>query len=73
MNQSRFVYHFAPGDVNESGAGLHVLGIEPANCYVEGRAAERARGSLQYLEPGESRRYDLALDVSAAGPQGMNQ
>ena len=45
------------------GAGLHVLGIEPANCHVEGRAAERAKGSLQMLEPGESRHYDLVLEV----------
>jgi hypothetical protein len=49
------------------GAGLHVLGIEPANCYVEGRAAERASGTLQILEPGESRYYDLVLEV-APGP-----
>jgi hypothetical protein len=46
-----------------SGAGLHVLGIEPANCLVEGRAAERQRGRLVFLEPGESRTYDLALEV----------
>jgi hypothetical protein len=52
------------------GAGLHVLGIEPANCYVEGRAVERARGTLQMLEPGEARHYDLALEVlpGAAAP-----
>ncbi|MGD2079021.1 MAG: aldose 1-epimerase family protein, partial [Chloroflexota bacterium] len=49
------------------GAGLHVLGVEPANCYVEGRAAERARGTLQMLKPGESRHYDLVLEI-AAGP-----
>ena len=52
------------------GAGVHVLGIEPANCYVEGRAAERESGSLQMLEPGESRSYDLALDI-AAGPEAL--
>jgi hypothetical protein len=45
------------------GAGTHVLGIEPANCYVEGRAAERARGTLVTLEPGESRTYELRLEV----------
>lgn len=45
------------------GAGTHVLGIEPANCRVEGRAAERARGSLVTLEPGESRTYQLWLKV----------
>ena len=45
------------------GAGVHVLGIEPANCYVEGRASERAGGTLVTLEPGETRRYELALEV----------
>lgn len=47
------------------GAGVHVLGIEPANCYVEGRAAERARGTLTMLEPGELRTYKLAIEVTA--------
>jgi hypothetical protein len=46
------------------GAGVHVLGIEPANCYVEGRAAERARGTLAMLEPGESRTYELVIEVT---------
>ncbi len=46
-----------------SGAGVHVLGIEPANCYVEGRADERARGTLVILEPGETREYELAFEV----------
>jgi hypothetical protein len=45
------------------GAGAHVLGIEPANCYVEGRAAERRRGTLVTLEPGETRTYHLELEV----------
>ena len=47
------------------GAGEHVLGIEPANCYVEGRAVERQRGTLVYLEPGESKNYALELEVFA--------
>lgn len=45
------------------GAGEHVLGIEPANCNVRGRAATRAEGSLVMLEPGESQRFELRLDV----------
>jgi galactose mutarotase-like enzyme len=45
--------------------GTHVLGIEPANCHVEGRAAERARGSLVVLSPGESLRYHLQLTVTS--------
>ena len=47
------------------GAGVHVLGIEPANCYVEGRAVERARGTLEMLEPGASRTYQLTLEVES--------
>ncbi|MDI9549283.1 MAG: aldose 1-epimerase family protein [Chloroflexota bacterium] len=45
------------------GAGEHVLGIEPANCNVRGRAASRADGSLVTLEPGQSQRFELQLDV----------
>ena len=46
-------------------AGVYVLGVEPANCHVEGRAAERRRGTLVTLEPGESVSYDLELRVTA--------
>jgi len=45
------------------GLGVHVLGITPSNCYVEGREAERARGTLMTLEPGETREYELAFEV----------
>lgn len=41
--------------------GTYVLGLEPANCWVEGRAADRARGILRFLEPGEQ--VELALDM----------
>jgi hypothetical protein len=36
-------------------AGIYVLGLEPANCSVLGRAADRAAGRLPLLEPGETR------------------
>ncbi|AZN39742.1 aldose 1-epimerase family protein [Paenibacillus albus] len=45
------------------GAGLHALGIEPANCGVEGMETERKRGTLVMLEPGESREYELDLTI----------
>lgn len=48
------------------GAGTHVLGIEPANCYVEGRSKERDSGTLVTLEPGEIRRYELTIEVAAS-------
>jgi hypothetical protein len=56
-NLPRFVQWRMPGE------GTHVLGIEPANCHVGGRAAERTRGSLVTLEPGEQRDYFLRLQV----------
>jgi hypothetical protein len=46
------------------GEGTHVLGIEPANCHVEGRAAERERGTLVLLAPGQTIEYNLELLIS---------
>ncbi len=48
----------------------YVVGFEPANCLVEGRAAERARGTLRELEPGETAEFELSLGV-ATGPYRM--
>ncbi|MDF2724144.1 MAG: hypothetical protein K0Q59_3819 [Paenibacillus sp.] len=45
------------------GFGTHVLGVEPSNCFVEGRNAERKRGSLVQLEPGEAAEYRLELNI----------
>jgi len=43
------------------GEGPYVVGIEPANCQAGGRAAERQRGSLQILEPLETRHYRIEV------------
>ncbi len=45
------------------GQGDYVLGIEPANCHVEGRAEERARGTLEFIAPGEKRQFHLELGI----------
>jgi hypothetical protein len=46
------------------GQGTYVLGIEPANSSgIEGRAAARQQGDLPHLEPGESRRYTMEVEV----------
>jgi galactose mutarotase-like enzyme len=49
------------------GAGTHVLGIEPGNCHVRGRAAARADGTLVTLAPGatETIRLRLTLELPA--------
>jgi uncharacterized protein DUF4432 len=44
--------------------GIAVLGLEPANCSVLGRAADRAAGRLPVLEPGAERVTRLALRVA---------
>jgi hypothetical protein len=45
------------------GFGAYVAGVEPANCFGTGRADDRARGTLQFLEPGEQRRHSLEIGV----------
>jgi hypothetical protein len=44
--------------------GIHVLGIEPSNCHVEGRVSERERGTLVMLAPGQMMEYHLEISVS---------
>ena len=43
-----------------------VIGIEPANCSVLGRAHDRAEGRLPELAPGEARDSSLEITVAAA-------
>jgi hypothetical protein len=47
----------------QTGPGLYVVGMEPANCQGSGRANERARGALEILQPGERREYHLEIGV----------
>ncbi len=41
--------------------GLYVVGLEPANCHVEGRVRERELGTLQTLAPQEVRNYRIDM------------
>lgn len=45
------------------GEGTYVVGLEPANCLVEGRDKERERGTLQFIEPGGRRHYETEIGV----------
>jgi hypothetical protein len=46
----------------------YVMAVEPANCpTIEGRIAARDRGTLPFLEPGESRSYELRFAVIGDG------
>ena len=46
-----------------TGANHFVLGLEPANCRTLGRKAERERGTLQTLAPGERREFHVEFRV----------
>jgi hypothetical protein len=46
------------------GHGTYVVGLEPANCLVMGRAAERERGTLQSIAPGEVRYFTVELGAA---------
>jgi Domain of unknown function (DUF4432) len=46
--------------------GIYVLGLEPANCSVLGRAHDRAEGRLPHLSPGCERTARLVLTVEPA-------
>ncbi|MFC1737302.1 aldose 1-epimerase family protein [Candidatus Hydrogenedentota bacterium] len=43
------------------GEGEYVQGTEPANCRVQGRDWERSQGTLEHIEPGETREFGLEL------------
>jgi len=46
------------------GPGMYLTGLEPANCGLAGRGAEREAGTLQELEPGDSSRSGISIRVS---------
>jgi hypothetical protein len=48
------------------GQGEYVCGIEPANCKVLGRAAEREAGRLQTIAPGETRAFTVTIAAFGA-------
>lgn len=62
-NLPELVQWYMPGE------GTHVLGIEPANCRVGGRAAERRRGALVTLAPGQTAEYRLEFSVWDDAPE----
>ena len=53
-------------------AGDYVTGIEPANAWVQGRAAEREAGRLRFLEPWGAAEYEVTFGV-LAGTQAINE
>lgn len=50
------------------GRSEYVMGLEPGNCFPEGRAEERHQGRLQMIAPGEERRFTLRFDFFTTPP-----
>jgi len=48
-----------------TGEDVYCVGLEPANCLVEGRAKERERGGLLFLDPGEQRSFHVEIGVTS--------
>ena len=45
-------------------AGDYALGLEPGTCHVESLSGELARGTLQYLQPGQSKRVTITFEFA---------
>ena len=42
----------------------YVLGLEPSNCALAGRAALRKSGELKFLQPGENVTYEVKVELT---------
>jgi len=45
------------------GEGTYTVGVEPGNCTAEGREKLRKEGTLEFLEPGEKKEFELEIGV----------
>lgn len=43
--------------------GQYVLGLEPGNCHVLGRDRAKADGSLESINPGETKKFEIKVDI----------
>ena len=41
----------------------YVLGLEPGNCYPDGRDVMRKNGMLKFLNPGEKQEYEVKIEI----------
>lgn len=48
------------------GAGEYVLGLEPGNAWVDGRAVAKEQNDLRFLAPGECAQHELVFEFFGA-------
>ncbi|MDC7289390.1 aldose 1-epimerase family protein [Blautia schinkii] len=61
--------HF--GEWKMMGEGDYVVGLEPSNAIPEGRDVVRARGELEFIQPGEKRKFELEIGIVEDFPTDM--
>lgn len=47
----------------QMGENEYVVGMEPCNCYVGGRLDPKNSEIMEFLEPGETRNFDLTIEL----------
>jgi hypothetical protein len=47
----------------QMGEGEYVMGLEPCNCFVDGRTAPCNKDVIRYLEPGETCNVDISVEI----------
>ncbi len=47
----------------QMGEGEYVVGLEPATWYPEGRAKAREKDELKFIEPGETKTFELEIEI----------
>jgi hypothetical protein len=58
----------------QMGEGEYVMGLEPCNCFTDGRTAPCNRNIIDWLEPGETRNFDIVIEIlDGAEETGMRQ
>jgi len=47
----------------QMGEQEYVVGLEPCTWYPEGRAEARKRGELEFIKPGEVRKFEVEIGI----------
>ena len=45
------------------GENEYVMGLEPGNCYPDGRDVMREKGILEFLKPGEEKKFSIKFEA----------
>lgn len=53
-------------------SGAYVMGLEPANCHLDGQMAAKKSGDLKYLKPGEEVKLNFIVEFFS-GETRLNQ